>query len=123
MKAMMYTIEAVLGTLLILMGILYIYPTNHQGETSLSEIGYSCLIYLDQNGLLRHYAVNGMTADLSSSLRNCLPSAAEFSFKVCQSPDCKASVPSDRNVYATSYVIAGDETYDRHLINLWTWLK
>ncbi|MFH1229089.1 MAG: hypothetical protein V1678_01535 [Candidatus Aenigmatarchaeota archaeon] len=123
MKGMMYTIEAVIGTVLILLGIMYIYPTQHQSETSLSETGYSCLSYLDKSGLLRYYATSNMSSELNVSLRNCLPSTAGFKFKVCSSSDCREDVPTGKSVYVSSYLIAGDKTYERRMINLWVWLK
>jgi hypothetical protein len=121
---MIHTMEAVLGTLLVLGGILLIFPAQPQNETSFSETSYSCLKSMDQRGLLRYYAVNSMNSELNDSLRECLPSIASFSFKICSTSNCiDSSVPYNKTVYLTSYLISGENTYNRKLINLWTWSR
>ena len=124
MKGMMYTMEAILGTIFVLVGIMIIFPVQQQREISFSEIGYSCLNYLDQTGLLRYYAINNMNTELNNSLRDCLPPIADFKFKVCSSSDCKeTTIPYNKTVYLSSYLIAGENTYNKKLINLWIWSK
>ena len=124
MKGMMHTMEAVLGAILVLIGIMFIFPTQQRGEINFSENGYSCLNYLDQKGLLRYYATNSMDIELNNSLKSCLPSIADFKFKVCPSSDCKdVTVPYNKTVYLSSYLIAGENIYNRLLINLWVWSK
>lgn len=122
MKAMLYTIEAVFGAILILVGIMSIFPIQQQ-ETAFSDVGYSCLNYLDREGILRYYAVNDMITELNNSLKNCLPSVMDFMVKVCSSSDCKGTTPTDKSVYLSSYLIAGENTYNNKLINLWVWLR
>jgi hypothetical protein len=123
MKAMLYTIEAILGAIIVLIGIMSIFPIQQQEEMIFSDVGYSCLSYLDQGGFLRYYAVNDMTTELNNSLKNCLPAVTEFKFKICSSSDCKESTPTNKNVYLSSYIIAGENSYNKRLINLWVWLK
>jgi len=120
---MMHTMEAILGSILILVGIMVIFPAQ-QNEISLSGVGYSCLNYLDQEGLLRNYAINDMTAELNDSFRSCLPSTVDFKFKICSSADCRdITIPYNKTVYLSSYLIAGEDTYNKRLINLWIWSK
>jgi len=124
MKAMLYTLEAVFGAVLILVGLFFISPIQQQKEFKFSETSYSCLNYLDQNELLRYYAVNDMRIELNNSLKNCLPPILDFTFEICTSPTCKStSMPYDKPVYISSYLIAGYTNYTRNLINLWVWLK
>lgn len=123
MKAMLYTLEAILGAVLVLVGIISIFPIQQQKEMIFSDVGYSCLSYLDQKGFLRYYAVNDMVTELNNSLKNCLPSVTDFKIKICSSSDCKDTTPIDKNVYLSSYLIAGENTYNNKLINLWVWLK
>ena len=123
MKAMLYTVEAILGAIMVLIGIMIIFPIQQKGEMIFSDVGYSCLNYLDQNGLLRYYVLNNMITELNNGLKNCLPSVTEFNFKLCSSSDCKESTPTDKNVYLSSYIIAGENSYNKRLINLWVWLK
>jgi len=120
----MHTLEAILGSVLVLVGIMIIFPVQQRSEVAFSEIGYSCLNYLDQKGLLRYYIVNGMNTELNDSLKNCLPSISDFKFKICSTSDCiDTSIPYDKTVYLASYLIAGENTYNRKLINLWVWSK
>lgn len=123
MRGMLYTLEAILATVMILVGIVSIFPIQEQKETIFSDVGRSCLSYLDQNGLLRHYAVNGMEAELASSLRNCLPQVTDFSVKICSSSNCTASIPGEETVYLSSYLIAGENSYNKKLVELWVWRK
>jgi hypothetical protein len=116
--------EAILGSILILLGIMLIFPTQQQREISFSGIGYSCLNYLDQKGLLRNYMINSMNTELNNSLKDCLPSIADFKFKICSSSDCiDTTIPYNKTVYLSSYLIAGENTYNKKLINLWIWSK
>lgn len=45
---MIHTMEAILGALLILVGIMLIFPTQQQNEINFSDIGYSCLYNLNK---------------------------------------------------------------------------
>jgi hypothetical protein len=116
--------EAILGSILILLGIMLIFPTQQQREISFSETGYSCLNSLDQKGLLRNYMINSMNTELNNSLKDCLPSIADFKFKICSSSNCiDTTIPYNKTVYLSSYLIAGESTYNKKLINLWIWLR
>lgn len=124
MKGLIYTLEAILGAIIILVGITLIFTGQQQKKQGLSEVSYFCLNYLDQNNSLRHYAMNNMLTELNSSLRSCLPATADFRFKVCTSSDCRDStVPYNKTVYLSSYLVAGENTFNREIINLWVWLK
>jgi hypothetical protein len=78
---------------------------------------------MDQRGELRYYAVNNLTEELNASLRECLPSVFDFKFRMCPSSDCKEDVPSNRSVYISNYLIAGENLYNKRLVNLWMWPK
>jgi hypothetical protein len=120
----MHTLEAILGSVLVLVGIMLIFPTQQQREINFSEIGYNCLNYEEQRGYLRYYAVNEMIDELNNSLKDCLPAVADFKFKICSSSDCiDTTIPYNKTVYISSYLIAGENTYNRKLINLWIWSK
>ena len=124
MRGMIYTLEAILGAVIILIGTAFIFTGQQQKEQSLSETSYFCLNYLDQNNSLRHYAINNMINELNDSLRSCLPSTADFDFRICASADCRdTKVPYNKTVYLSSYIIAGENDFSAELINLWVWLK
>jgi len=123
MKGIVYIMEAILGAILILVGIMLIFPSQ-QNEPGLSENGYNCLVYLDQKGLLKNYVENSRITDLNNSLKQCLPPIFDFKFKICATSNCiDTTIPYDKPVYLSSYLIAGENTYNKALINLWIWSK
>jgi len=124
MKATIHILEAVLGSIIILLGITFIYPVQEQREIQVSETAYNCFMNLDQKGLLKYYASNNMIGELNNDFKNCLPPITNFTFEICSTTTCSSnSIPLDRPVYATSYLISGYEDYNPKLINLWVWLK
>ncbi len=124
MKATLSTIEAVLGVIVIFVGMTFIYPIRETGDVGLTTISYKCLESLDQEGLLRYYIANSLTTDLNNSVKSCLPGITRFEFSICDSVDCNPnSIPSDKEIFVSSYLISGYETYDSKMINLWVWLK
>lgn len=123
MKGFSYTMEAVFGAILILLTLLNIYAIIPRTENNLSELGYNCLKNIDNKGLLRYYALNELNLELNSNLRECLPFSIDFKFKVCSTADCNISLPQDKSVFLSSYLIAGDSSFSPTLINLWVWSK
>lgn len=124
MKATLSTIEAVLGVIVIFVGMTFIYPIRETSDVGLTTVSYKCLESLDQEGLLRYYIANSLTTDLNNSIKSCLPGITRFEFSVCDSVDCNPnSIPSDKEIFVSSYLISGYETYDSKMINLWVWLK
>jgi len=123
MKATVHTLEAVIGTLILLAGVMSIYPISERNDYYFSDDGYKCLRYLDEGGLLRNYVYSGMTDELNNSLRACLPQTAGYDFKVCQTASCTTSLPQDRSVFLSSYLLSGEKSYDPRIINIWLWLK
>jgi len=121
---MIHTMEAILGSILILIGIIFIFPAQQSSEISFSDIGHSCLKQLDQEGLLRYYAINNMDIELNNSLKSCLPQISDFKFKICSTSDCiDTSIPYAKAVYLSSYIISGENTYNKKIINVWIWLR
>ena len=127
MKATVHTIEAIIGTLILLVGVMSIYPIQETEEFYFSDEGYRCLEHLDQEGLLRYYVYNNLINDMNNSLRSCLPGISDYTFQICPSLPCTATFPSNKSTFLSSYLIAGDNkastNYDPRIINLWVWLK
>ena len=123
MRATIHTVEAVIGTMILLVGVMSIFPVQERTEFYFSDDGYSCLRYLDDSGLLRNYVYNGLMGELNSTLAACLPQITGYTFKICQAAPCIDTLPSDRSVFLSSYVLSGDKTYDKRIVNLWLWLK
>ena len=123
MRATVHTLEAVIGTLILLVGVMSVYPAEEKTDFYFSDEGYNCLRYLDESGLLRSYVYGGLTDELNNSLRNCLPPIAGYMFKVCSTYPCMETLPSDRSVFLSSYLISGEKVYEPRVINVWLWLK
>lgn len=127
MKATFHTIEAIIGTLILLVGVMSIYPIQNGEEFYFSDEGYDCLNYLDQRGLLRYYVYNNLLDELNSTIRSCLPGITDYMFQICSSLPCTANLPTDRSTFLSSYLIAGENkgaaNYDPRMVNLWVWSK
>lgn len=124
MKGVLHTLEAVIAVMIILLGVGFIYPLREKVELSAADVGYKCLSSLDQEGLLKYYVSNDMTSSLNNSLRNCITLGIDFNFKMCDSAVCNPdSIPDDKEIFFSSYLVSGYETYDSRLVNVWLWLK
>jgi hypothetical protein len=123
MKATVHTIEAVIGTLILIVGVMSIYPVNESRGFYFSDEGYSCMEYLDEAGLLRNYVYNGMTDEMNSSLRDCLPQVADYDFKICSTTSCVTTLPTDKSIFLSSYLLSGEKNYEPRIVNLWLWLN
>jgi len=123
MKGFSHTLETVFGALLILITLLNIYTNPPRTETKLSELGYNCLSSIDNKGFLRYYALNALYSDLNNKLRDCLPFLIDFKFRICSTSDCSIQLPESKSVFLSSYFIAGNDSFNPTLINLWIWFK
>lgn len=124
MKGVLHTVEAVLGVMIILLGVIMVYPIRAKTEVQLSEIGYVCLKELDQEGTLKYYVENDLTFDLNTSLRNCIAQIADFTFEICDTAVCNPNtVPDDKEIFVSNYLVSGYETYEANLVSVWLWLK
>ena len=122
MRATVHTIEAVIGTLILVVGVMSIYPISEGRDFYFSDEGYNCLMFLDDSGLLRNYVYNDMANELNSRLRNCLPQIIDYDFKICQTQPCTTPLPDNTSVFLSSYLLSGEKTYSPRIINLWMWL-
>ena len=123
MKATIHTVEAVIGTLILLVGVMSIYPMEGSSDFYFSDEGYNCLRYLDESGSLRNYVYNDMTAEMNTSLYNCLPKITGYTFRICSATPCATSLPANKSVFLSSYLVSGENSYSPRIINLWLWLK
>ena len=124
MKGVLHTIEAVLGVMIILLGVTMVYPIRAKTEVQLSEIGYLCLKELDQEGTLKYYVENDMTSNINTSLKSCIPQIADFTFEICSTVICNPSViPNNKQIFVSNYLLSGYETYEANLVSVWLWLK
>ena len=121
MKGYVKTLEAGIAIVLILVSMVFLFPEKTRTEPQISDTGYSCLKYLDYEGVLRYYAVNNLESNLISDLRDCLPPILNYTAKICPTIICNAILPEDKTVFLSSYLIAGEKSINPVLINLWVW--
>ena len=120
-KGFVKTLEAGIAISLILVSMVFLFPQKTKTEPQLSETAYDCLRYLDNKGVLRYYAVNNRQEDLVSDLRGCLPPLYSYTVKICTTSSCGTTLPDDKTIFLSSYLIAGENSFNPTLINLWVW--
>lgn len=117
------TLEAAIAIVLILVSIVFLFTGKEITEPQMSVTGYECLKNLDNQGLLRYYAVNDLGDSLSASLKTCIPSLLNYTTKICSTSACSTILPVNKTVFLSTYLIAGDNSLNPRLVNLWVWLK
>lgn len=122
-KGFVKTLEAGIAIALILVSMVFLFPEKTVGKPDISKTGYNCLKYLDYKGTLRHYAINNMEASLIFDLRSCIPPSLDYKAKICSTSFCSSQTPADKEVFLSSYLIAGEDSFKPTLINLWVWSK
>ena len=122
-KGFVKTLEAGIAIALILVSMVFLFPEKTVIKPKISDTGYNCLKYLDNKGILRQYAVNNMEANLISDLRSCIPPSLDYKAKICLTSSCISQTPVDKEVFLSSYLIAGEDSFKQALINLWVWTK
>ena len=121
MKGFIKTLEAGIAIVLMLVSIAFLFTQRETHKTQISDVGYNCLKNLDNNGTLRYYSENNLEADLISDLRSCIPPLFNYSVKICTSSNCILQLPSSKEIFLSSYLIAGESSFEPTLINLWVW--
>ena len=120
-KGFVKTLEASLAIVFIFISMIFLFPYRSNDVDGTSDITYLCLKDMDNSGYLRHYASNNMEAELNQELGSCIPSSLNFTARICTTSDCSTQLPSGKNVYLSSYVIAGDNSLMPALIDIWVW--
>lgn len=120
-KGFIKTMEAGIAIVLILASVVFLFTQKEEYEPQLSSVGYNCLKNLDNSGILRYYAENKMESSLISDLRDCIPPLFNYNVKICITSSCISQLPSDKDIFLSSYLIAGDDSIEPTLINLWVW--
>jgi len=120
-KGYVKTLEAVFAIVLILISMVFLFPGKPKVEPQIPDTGYNCLKHLDYKGVLRYYAVNNLESDLISDIRGCLPPILNCTARICATPSCNTELPENRTIFLSSYLIAGEESVEPTLINLWVW--
>lgn len=116
-KGVLYTLEAIIGGLIILSSLVLIYiPQSQQIEEDriLKELGFGCLKYLDDKGLLRYYFFND-NSTLINELESCIKIAG-FSLS-------SENLSTNKTVVTVEYLIAGEKSFNPMFIKLYMWPK
>ncbi len=122
-KGFIKTLEASISIVLILISTVFLFPERVESEPQVSHVVYDCLKSIDDKGSLRNYAVNNLEASLVSDLAGCVPPLYDYAIKICTSTSCNSQLPADKEVFLTSYIVAGEDSFRPTLINLWVWLR
>ncbi len=86
---------------------------------NLSEKGYAILKELENTGKLRDYVSSENFTGLQSEIN--IPGYA-YSIEICDSQGtCNGNRPVGKNVWLSSYIIAGDGDYEPKVIKLYIW--
>jgi hypothetical protein len=117
------TLEAAIAIVLILVSIIFLFTNKEITEPQLSATGYECLKNLDNQGMLRYYAANGLEDRLNADLKTCIPSLLNYTTKICATSTCNTVLPINKTVFLSTYLIAGDNSFNPRLVDLWVWLK
>ena len=117
------TLEAAIAIVLILVSIIFLFTNKEITEPQLSATGYECLKNLDNQGMLRYYAANGLEDRLNADLKTCIPPLLNYTTKICATSTCNTVLPINKTVFLSTYLIAGDNSFNPRLVDLWVWLK
>lgn len=120
-KGFLYTLEAMIASLLILSSLLLIYNIQEpKSEKIPIELGYNCLKEMDYKGFLRNYVLNNDVQQINNYLDDCLPKTIDSSISFGE----QVTLPTNVSVVIVDYLIAGEkDTFNPVLINLYMWSK
>lgn len=121
MRGFWHTLDAVIAALIITSFFAVAAHTVvvTPGPENLNERAYDLLQGLDEQGILRDYVVNLDTAGLDSEV---MLFAYNHSVEICDySGACTGTAPEAKNVWVGSYLIAGKDSYNPHLVRLYIW--
>lgn len=117
------TLEAAIAIVLILVSMVFLFTGEEVTEPQMSVTGYECLKNLDNQGLLRYYAANDLGDSLNADLKACIPPLLNYTVKICATSTCNTLLPINKTVFLSTYLIAGDNSFNPRLVDLWVWLK
>jgi|GEM_PF-2822993 hypothetical protein len=116
MKGFLYIFEAVLAGIIIVgfLAVLAAFPESRDTGANAYEI----LRGLDEQGVLRTYAVGGDYSGLNSIIST---PGFSHSVQICSRSGCSGSAPASHTVFTGSYFVAGKDSYSPALVRLYLW--
>ncbi len=119
-KGFWRTLESVLAVVILVfflmaLGSKYTFPMP---DVDLPRKGYEILRDLDNRGELRSDVVNNQSDVLNSKISI---NGYNHSVQICDLSGCSGDEPNAVNVWISTYLISGDNTYDPHEVKLFIW--
>lgn len=113
-------LEAVIAGVIIFGFLAVISQTYiNPGQGNFNLQAYESLRSLDEQGLLRSYAVSGDWGGLNDQVRIY---SRNHTVEICQaSGSCLGQRPEGTNVWVGNYIISGDQNYQPRLVKLYLW--
>ena len=121
MRGFWFMLEAVLAGVLMIgfmlvLGQLYAVPSV---EGDIPAMGYSQLQQLNDRQVLRLLAASGDAVAIDSYVS--VP-GYKHSVQVCDpSGSCSGTMPSGMEVWISSYIVSGEDTYTPRIVRLYLW--
>ncbi len=109
MKGVTNIIEAVIGAIIILGVMMFLFTSQPIHDQDMYDTAYSCLEYAKD------------FSDMNSALRSCLPSSYDFQAKICNAPigcadSLVSTLPANATITSAEYIDSGPR-----LIKLWVY--
>jgi len=124
MKGFIKSLEAFIAAIMIFIVLIILFPPQTKLDAQVRTLSYNCIVYLDNKGSLRYNIEHNLDSSITSDLRSCLPVTLDFSFKYCSVSSCPPdSLPVNKTIVSTVYLIAGVSTPKPYVFNLWVWSK
>ena len=120
MRGFWYMLEAVIAGIIII-GFVAAVSTSYISRPSQEDFAlqaYSSLKGLDEQGILRPYAAAGDWGYLNSQVRIY---GKNHTIEICGTSGCTGGKPEGANVWAGSYIISGDKSYQPLQVKLYLW--
>lgn len=104
MKAMTNIIEAIIGAMIILGAMMFLFSSQPIQEQDMYNTVYSCLIHA------KDYS------NMETVFGQCIPSTYEFQIKTCSVSNCITSLPVNKTIISAEYIDSGPQ-----LIKAWVY--
>jgi len=105
MKGFVNALESVIGAVIILSALMFLFQPAPSQEGGMYQTTYECLKYA------KDYS------NFETTFRSCLPSTYEFEYSMCDMPICLANnLPENITVTSAEYIISGPK-----LIKVWVY--
>jgi hypothetical protein len=119
MRGFWYMLEAVIAGI-IMIGFVAAVSTSYinPSQEDFSLQAYQSLKGLDDQGILRPYAAAGDWGYLNSQV---MIYGRNHTIEICSPSGCQGGKPEGQNVWAGSYIISGDQSYQPMQVKLYLW--